>query len=277
MAYKDILVFLDNGESNTPRVDTAIALASAHNAHLVGVAYNIDVPGHIARLVPGFSAEKQREASRIVAESLTADFIKRAEAAGISAASTVIKCRESKAPLKLAAYARNFDLSILRHVNQGNDQSDLDSAVSEEVLFASGRPVLYIPDVGVKPPSRALIAWDGSRAASRAIHDALPLLSKMEKVVVLTVDSDPSKAEKKTRRGQAMLEHLIRHGINAELKFASSEGSDIALTILKSLTDTGSDLLVTGGYGTSRLREFVLGGVTRTLFKNMTTAVCMSN
>jgi nucleotide-binding universal stress UspA family protein len=277
MAYKDILVFLDSGESNAPRVDTAIAVAAAHNAHLVGVAYNIDVPRHIATLMPGFSVAKQREASSLVAQNLTEEFVKRAEAAGVTASATIMKCRESKAPLKLAAYARNFDLSILRQVHQGSDQSDLDAAVSEEVLFASGRPVLYIPYVGAKPPSRAMIAWDGSRAATRAVHDALPLLAKMEKVVVLTVDPDPTKVEKKTRRGQAMVDHLIRHGINAEIKFASSQGADIGNTILNSLTDTGSDLLVMGGYGTSKLREFVLGGVTRTLFKNMTTPVCMSN
>ncbi len=279
MKYKDILVFLDSGDSNESRVKTAVALAVAHGAHLVGVTYNLDVPRHIASLMPGFSAEKQREASRVVSQNLVDQFLKLAKEADISAEATIMKCKESKAAAKLAAYARNFDLSVLRQVHPGKHQSDIDTAVSEEVLFSSGRPVLYIPYVGAQsiPPKRAVIAWDGSRAATRAIHCAMPLLATMDNVVVLTVDSDPKMVEKKTRRSQVLVDHLKRHDIKAEVKFASSEGVDVAVTILNSLVDTGADLLIMGGYGSSKLREYVLGGVTRTIFQNMTTPVCMSN
>jgi nucleotide-binding universal stress UspA family protein len=279
MNYNDILVFLDGGESNSSRVETAIAFAKAHDAHVVGVAYNIDVPRHIATLIPGFSTEKQREASRIIAENLANDFLKAANESGVSASTTIMKCRESSAPAKLAAYARNFDISIMRQVGENSDQSNFERAVSEEVLFSSGRPVLYIPYIGAQTPKpqKALIAWDGSRAATRAIHDALPLLDKVGSVVILTVDSDPSTAARKVKRAGAMVDHLNRYGISAEVKFASSEQSDVATTVLNSLVDTGSDILVMGGYGSSKLREYILGGVTKTIFKNMTTPVCMSN
>ena len=103
MQYKDILVFLDNGDSNAPRVETAIALAAAHDARLVGIAYDIDVPRHIASLIPGFSVEQQREASRLVSQSLVDQFTERTKDAGITAESTIMKCRGSRAASKLAA------------------------------------------------------------------------------------------------------------------------------------------------------------------------------
>ncbi|RKZ69255.1 MAG: hypothetical protein DRQ44_03250 [Gammaproteobacteria bacterium] len=279
MAYKDILVFLDNGESNEPRVETALALAEAHDARLVGVAYDIDVPNHIANLIPGFSVEKQRTASRLISQNLVDQFLSRADQVGVTSEATLMKCRGSKAAGKLAAYARNFDISILRQANRDSQQSEWDSAVSEEVLISSGRPVLYIPYVGAQviPPKKALIAWDCSRTSTRAIHDAMPLLEKVDSTIVLIVDADPKMVEKKTRRCQVMVDHLKRHGIKAEIKFASSEGSDAASIILNSLVDTGSDFLVMGGYGSSRLREHILGGVTKTILETMTVPVCMSN
>ena len=279
MQYKDILVFLDNGDSNAARVETAIALASAHNARLVGVAYDIDVPRHIASLIPGFSVEKQRAASRLISQSLVDQFLERTEQAGISSDATIMKCRSSKAPKKLATFARNFDISVLRQAHRGDPQYEWDSAVSEEVLTSSGRPVLYIPYVERQPvpPKKALIAWDCSRTATRAIHDAMPLLQMVDKTIVLISDADPKMVEKMTRRCQVMVDHLQRHGVNAKIKFASSEGNDVASTVLNSLVDYGADLLVMGGYGSSRLREHILGGVTKSILENMTAPVCMSN
>ncbi len=279
MQYKDILVFLDNGDSNAPRVETAIALAAAHDARLVGIAYDIDVPRHIASLIPGFSLETQREASRLVSQSLVDQFTERTKEAGITAETTIMKCRGSKAASKLAAFARNFDISVLRQAHRGGQQSEWDAAVGEEVLVSSGRPVLYIPYVGTKSviPKKALIAWDCSRTSTRAIHDAMPLLKMADKTIVLISNADPKMVDKMTKRCQVMVDHLRRHGIKAEILFASSEGSDTALTILNTLVDTGADLLVMGGYGSSRLREHLLGGVTKTILEDMTTPVCMSN
>jgi len=279
MHYQDILVFLDNGDSNEARVGTAIALASAHGARLVGIAYDIDVPRHIANLIPGFSIDQQREASRVVSQNLVDTFLERTEKSDITAEATIMKCRGSRAAEKLAAFARNFDVSVMRQVNRDEQQTEWDKAVSEEVLVSSGRPVLYVPYVGAQsvPPKKALIAWDCSRTSTRAIHDALPLLQMVDRTIVLIIDSDPKMVDKKTRRCQVMVDHLERHGINAEIKFASSEGNDTASTILNTLVDTGADLLVMGGYGTSRLREHILGGVTKSILEHMTTPVFMSN
>ncbi len=279
MNYEDILVFLDDGDSNEARVGMAIALAAAHNARLVGIAYDIDVPRHIASLIPGFSLEQQRTASRLISQTLVDQFLERTKQAGITSDATIMKCRGSKAPRKLAAYARNFDISVLRQTNRDSQQSEWDASVSEEVLMSSGRPVLFIPYVGTKtiPPKRALIAWDCSRASTRAIHDAMPLLEMVDKTIVLISNADPKMVDKMTRRCQVMVDHLQRHGINAEIKFSSSEGSDSATIILNSLVDVGADLLVMGGYGSSRLREHILGGVTKTVLADMTAPVCMSN
>jgi nucleotide-binding universal stress UspA family protein len=277
--YKDILVFLGSDKSNAQRVNFAITLASKHNAHLVGVAYNVDVPRHVAMLIPGLTVEKQREASKIVAQNLIDEFMRLTEQASLSSEGTILKCKGAKAPVKLAAFARNFDLSIMHQVDEKGDQSDLDKLITEEVLFSSGRPVLYVPYVGVRAveSQKALIAWDGSRAATRAVHDALPLLETLDDVVILTVGNNPAESDKKLRRAQVMQDHLKRHGVIAKLEFALCENGDIGSTILNSLVDTGSSLLVMGGYGSSRVREYVFGGVTRTILESMTTPVCMSN
>lgn len=272
MQYKDILVYLDSGTSNPARVETALALAEAHQAHLMGVALKPDETRGMAAL------QKSETDITTEPEAITEAFLQQAAAAGVSAEATVMSCRGSRAPLKLAAYARNFDLTIMRQMNPDNSSS-LDGAVAEEVLFGCGRPVLYIPFSGAKriPPKSAVIGWDASRATTRATHDAIPLLQTMDKVKLLIIGKSTHQMSKPLRRAEVMVKHLGRHGIKAEIEFAPIKDGDIGKTLLKFLQESGTDLLVMGGYGSSRLREFIFGGVTQTIFKQMNTPVCMSH
>ena len=170
--------------------------------------------------------------------------------------------------------ARNYHISILA-------QADPDDGVPEKLtieaaLFNSGRPVIvvpYIQNAGIKL-DRVMVRWDGSRAAARAIGDALPFLARVGHIDVVTV------AEKELRhelRGVNIAEHLARYNSRVELKSIVALNVDAGGALLSHAADSAADLIVLGGYGHTRLREFVLGGVTRTILGRMTVPVLLAH
>ena len=150
--------------------------------------------------------------------------------------------------------------------------------MTEAVLFESGRPVLAVPYIGPDEAKirNVIVAWDGRREASRAANEALPLLSKAETVSVVVVgDSAPS--ARTGEPGADLALHLTRHGVNVSVKRISDAGIDVTNALLSHAADSEADLIVMGGYGHSRLREFVLGGATRGILGSMTLPVLMAH
>jgi nucleotide-binding universal stress UspA family protein len=152
-----------------------------------------------------------------------------------------------------------------------------DQVVDEGVLFESGRPVIFVPFIqkGGMALDRVMICWDGSRAAARAVADALPFLKKAKQVEVVIVSEKPNKKDEMP--GVDLGQHLARHGLKVEIKHITSPDIGVASTILSHAADSETDMIVMGGYGHSRLREFVLGGVTRGMLESMTVPVLMSH
>jgi nucleotide-binding universal stress UspA family protein len=122
---------------------------------------------------------------------------------------------------------------------------------------------------------RVMICWDGGRAATRAVADSLPLLKKAKNVEVVIVSNGRAKSDEVP--GADLGQHLARHGLTVEVKRITSPDIDVASTILSYAADSSADLIVMGGYGHSRLREFVLGGATRGILESMTVPVLMSH
>jgi nucleotide-binding universal stress UspA family protein len=148
--------------------------------------------------------------------------------------------------------------------------------IIEAALFSSGRPVLvvtYIQKAGLKV-DRVMVCWDGSRNAARAVADAMPLLKKAKLIDVVTVDS---RERRNDIAGVEITEHLARHGIMVELKPIVASDSDVASAILSYAADASIDLIIMGGYGHSRLREFILGGATRGMLEAMTVPTLMAH
>jgi nucleotide-binding universal stress UspA family protein len=149
----------------------------------------------------------------------------------------------------------------------------------ENLLIYSGRPVLVVPYIGTgeRIGRTVTVAWDAGREAARAVADAMPLLERAEKVHVLVVDPRPSADGHGEEPGADLALHLARHGVKAEVN--RTEANDIGTgdVILSWLSDADSDLLVMGAYAHSRLRELVLGGVTRRILDGMTVPVLMSH
>jgi nucleotide-binding universal stress UspA family protein len=173
-----------------------------------------------------------------------------------------------------ARMARRFDLSIVRQAEP--DKSTPDHLIIEAALFDSGRPVWVVPYIlsgGVKL-DRILVCWDGSRSAARAVGDAIPFLTRAKTVEIVVVDE---KVKSKEIAGADIGHSLARHGVRVEVKELIATDIDAANVLLSHAADSSADLMVMGGYGHSRLREFVLGGVTRSILSTMTVPTLMSH
>ncbi len=280
MQYKNILVYLDQGASNAERVNTAIAIAKAHGAQLTGVAVNATPTKNLMTKIGIGNGEALIEQARVDAQATMERFTQMAEAQEIPFDTRLIECSESRAPEQLARMARIFDISIMRQANPDKPHANFIRDLSEEVMFSSGRPVFFMPYIGAHkiPCKKGLIAWDGSKAATRAIHDALPLLESMEQVIILVVDADKIEHySDSSKPGDALSAHLTAHGIKNKVSRIPSGGASTSTVVLNELSNTGADILIMGGYGTPKLREVILGGVTRTLFECMTVPVVMSH
>jgi nucleotide-binding universal stress UspA family protein len=148
-----------------------------------------------------------------------------------------------------------------------------------EIVLAAGRPVLFVPYAGRFPDAgrRVLVAWDGGREAARAVSDALPFLARAETVEVSVFDPERSPRTHGEQPGADIALFLSRHGVKVTVHRQSGAGYDVGAQILSRAADAAADLIVMGGYGHARVRELVLGGVTRTILESMTVPVLMSH
>ncbi len=166
-------------------------------------------------------------------------------------------------------HAHYADLIILT----GAAGTGTESAVAHEyfvnLLIGSGRPILLVPPNyhGKTPFTRAVIAWQPSRETTRAVHDALPLLKTAESVDILVVDPEIGEFAHGEQPGADIAAHLAKHGLKVQVFRRPRMGHSVAASILQHAQEVGADLLVAGGYGHSRFREFMLGGVTRDLLR----------
>jgi nucleotide-binding universal stress UspA family protein len=273
---KDIVVNLSEPGQTDFAVKYALSVARTFGAHLTGIAFLYDpvIPDGALGGVPVQLIEAQREENCKAAQSAVQRFEENARAAGVSASSRTVEASVGGGAMVFGKIARRFDLVVL-------GQSQREYGASEEVmiesaLFESGRPVMLVPYIQREglALNRVLLCWDGSRTAARAIGDAMPLLERAKEVDVVIV-AEERKEEDMT--GSHMAEHLARHGITATVKRLVKGDISIDSVVLSYAADTGADLIVMGGYGHSRFREFILGGMTRGILESMTVPVLMSH
>jgi nucleotide-binding universal stress UspA family protein len=273
---KDIVVNLGLG-AHDPAGDFAISVANTFDAHLLGVAFVYDpiIPGAVMGGIPPQFIESQRIDSEKTARTAVARFEQAATRAGVSYESLNVSASISGAAERLGRLARRFDVAIVGQPER--EKSAPDEVVDEGVLFESGRPVIFVPYIqkAVLKLDRVMVCWDGSRAATRAIADSLPFLRKAKKVEIVVV---AGKAGKKDEiPGVDLGQHLARHGLEVDVKRITAPDIDVSSTILSYAADSNADMIVMGGYGHSRLREFILGGVTRSILETMTVPALMSH
>ena len=273
---KDMVVNLGLG-ANDPASDFAITVADAFEAHVLGVAFVYDpvIPGSVMGGIPPEFIESQRRESEKKVQQAIARFEQVAKRVGVAYETRTLNASIAGAADRLGHLARRFDLAIVGQPER--ERAAAAEVVDEGVLFDSGRPVIFVPYIqksGLKL-DRVMLCWDGSRAATRAINDAMPFLEKAKQVELVIVSSKAGKANELT--GADMGQHLARHGLKVEVKRITSPDIDVTSTILSYAADSSADMIVMGGYGHSRLREFILGGVTRGLLETMTVPTLMSH
>ena len=281
MSYKDLLVVLDSEPAARGRLDLAVALAERFAAHLVGL-YPLPTPqrprelGYYdpALLDPFY--ENLRERARAAAETVREQFEHAASLRGISAEWRLIPGGPEADP---ALHARYADLTILGQLDPDRAETEMLRPRPEQVTLTSGRPILVVPYAGrfEAVGKRVVIAWNSSREAARAVHDAMPLLAAAEAVTVLTIDAREGPQGHGEMPGADISLHLARHGVKVQIERTVSGDLPIGEVLLSRLADLAADLLVMGAYGHSRMRELLLGGATRSLLRSMTVPVLMSH
>jgi nucleotide-binding universal stress UspA family protein len=274
---KDVLVNLPAGGKSAAVVDYAVSVANAFEAHITGLAfaYEAVIPsavfdGVAADLIANYRAESER-----LARDSVARFEEAARRNGLSAESHVLDAEPAGAGELFAQVARHFDIAVVPQTEPETEGRA--EIIIEAALFGSGRPTLVVPYIqkeGLKL-DRVLVCWDGSRAAARAVGDAMPFLERAKAIEVVTVSRQ--EAPRDELPGVDITRHLARHKIKVEFKRIVAGDIDVTSAILSYAADSSADFIVMGGYGHSRLREFVLGGATRGMLESMTVPVLMSH
>jgi nucleotide-binding universal stress UspA family protein len=274
---KDIIVNLSVTTEGSSVGKYAISVAAALQAHLTGVAFIYDpiVPISGAGYIPVDVIETQREDNETAAEVAIKNFNAASKQAGISAEPLMTSASLSGAGDQFARMARRFDLAIVGQAQP--DISAMEQIIGETTLFESGRPMIMVPYIQQAPfkTDNVMICWDGSRTAARAIADAVPIIRKSGRVEIVIIASERGKQDE--IEGADIGQHLARHGLKVDVHRISGGNIDVGDALLSHAADSGADLMVMGGYGHSRLREFVMGGATRSIFESMTVPVLISH
>jgi nucleotide-binding universal stress UspA family protein len=286
MPLKDVLVYVDQSDSSSSRLRLAADLAWRNRSRLTALFVKTLAQSQLeARCTAELALASPAQLDRL--EHSIEDSIDRSGQAmqtllrnlanerGVDAE---WRCAEGLPATVVAQHARYADLCIV-----GHDGAKVDSAVdysfSERVLFATGRPVLFVPvaNAFASLGRHIVVAWNSSRASARALHDALPLIEHADKATLLAIN--PSRIAKQygALSLDHMLEHLKRHGrAVSAIAIEDIKDRNVADVLQNQALELGSDLLVAGAFGHARIQEKLLGGVTHDLLARMQLPLMMS-
>lgn len=274
-----IAIHLNHDSGCKRRLRAAIQLASEHKAELIGIypdeqaaSYLYEdtvMPEEVHKILRNKVAEARNEIQRL--------FIHETSAAGVKAH---WRTPQGPAEESLALHARYCDLLIMSKASDKDTVASFIPNLPEAVVMAAGRPVLMIPAAGEVLPigRRVLFCWDQRRESARAFSDAAPILQACSELVVLTIDPQPENLRKKDLRENDFADYCASLGYPKPREvFKDSTGIGVGNVILNSATDHGSDLIIMGAYGHSRMRQWIMGGASRTLFSSMTVPVLLAH
>lgn len=273
--FKDFLLPLLMGDVSSPVVETACSMAKAWEGRvvaLVGVSQIVPI-ADAWEYYPEGVYESMRESALATAQSMGEAAEARLRSEGVPYDIRISQAFWST-PAEIAVeHARYADVTVL-----GMDFREHEARQREfaGVVTGSGRPVLCVPTAKseIADFGHAVVAWKSSKEAARSLRDALPWLSRMRSVDLLTVEESSSTAYPL----DAFLSgYLERHGVHAKLVRRSAEHSSAGSVIAHHASESGADLIVAGAYSHSRLVEQVLGGATRYLLDGTPCPVLFSH
>jgi nucleotide-binding universal stress UspA family protein len=272
MGYKTIVAVLDTPDNAGIAADFACALATEHQAHLVGLHAEIvaAVPLVVPMEIPDpVAVQALQDMARAEAHEIEQLFRATAERSGVSFEWANFTTSIGYGSQPLIERARSADLLL---AVQPDPAKPSDAHVDvESFLFESGRPVLMVPYIfkTPKPIRRVLIAWNGSKEAARAAFDSMGFLKAADSVEIFSVEHADSTPHAPYAHGADIAATLLRHGVKATHR--TTETADKAAQVIANrLSDSSIDLLVMGAYTHSRLWQMIFGGTTKTLLQTMT-------
>lgn len=280
MTYRTILVHLGDADRFEPTLDAAIKLAVAHRAHLIGIHVlpPVRVYAGVEAYVPTEIIESQRNHYKKVAAEIGNTFEAAIRSAGVPGEWRVSDTLGKSPASEIISHGRRADLIVLPQADP-EENFPGPSSWSEQIMLEGGRPVLIVPYIGAHREigQNVLVAWNASRESSRAVFDALPILI-MAKTVEIMWGNLPAETDSDLAlSGAEIATTLARHDVRITTAQGIDRGVDTGNELLSRASDISADLLVMGGYGHSRFREMILGGVTRLVMQSMTVPVLMSH
>ncbi len=280
MTFKNILLHMDASDRCEERLKVAGALALAYDAHLTGL-YVTPEPFYPMYAESAYfpedlldNFEKEEKENCEASEKNFRDY---ADGQGIKN-----EWHTEQGPLSsiVSKHARYADLTVLGKGSVDDPKHYPDPFLAEDVVMQSGRPVLIIPNAGHFEGfgKRIMVCWNGSREAVRAVNDAMPFLKAADKVTILVVNPEnPASGDHGDIPSADIALYLARHGIKAEAASTKTDQGDVGEIILSRAFDADADMIVAGAYGHSRTREWILGGVTKTLIHESAVPVFASH
>ena len=298
MGLCDILVCLDATEAGDGRLELALNLAQANKAYLTAVyalpePRGSSIPPAGPGLPPTVLGPVSPDGARAIggqpviatpgqdppdaerADALEQRFRAELPLSGLDGEWHMLNRADLAELIQLAKAA---DLTILGQY-PGSDSDGATWLRPDDVMVDAGRPVLVVPYAGAveRVGRTVLIAWNGTREANRALHDALPLISGAEAVTIMHVGAEQTDLDRDRPSLERIVRHLARHGIEAQPEESLHPAISVRDALLSRAADLGADMIVAGAYHHSRLRESLLGGVSRDLLDHMTMPVLMSH
>jgi len=282
MSYKTIIVHAEKSRQAKQVITLAASIAAQEEAHLVGIAATgasryIYQSGMVDPMAPAASEHLARhlDALRERARAALDDFETQMQGSQVHSWEGVLIDDEAGAGLSLRG--RYCDLVVLGQVDRDQPSPVVMPDFPEYVVLNAGRPVLVVPYAGHfdHVGKRVLVAWDAGVAATRAVFNAIPMLRRAELVEVAVFNAEDAGDAHGDIAGADIALYLARHGVKVDV-IRQRTRIDIGSSLLSLAADLGSDMIVMGCYGHSRLREILLGGVTRTMLQSMTVPVLMS-
>lgn len=279
---RDLMLAITGSAGDANALSAATALAEHLDAHL-SVVEPVDLPLPSPSpwgITPDAMLDQLHKELRDAAEARAAAWRAQLERSNARHDVRVAEALFERPPELLARQARHVDLSVLTAPRQSADDArGLVGAIFGSLLFESGRPVLVLPPHHpIELPVRhAVVAWQAKREATRALHDALPLLQQAGSVDLLMIDPDARETEHGDQPGVDVAAHLARHGMNVNVVVRPALRETVATVLLRHAAESRAQLLVAGGYGHSRLREWALGGTTRELLQQISLPILFSH
>jgi nucleotide-binding universal stress UspA family protein len=287
MGLKDLLVYVDHTEGALVRFRLAADLASRHGSRLTAL---------YARQWSEAQIEERRTAELGLVSPDDVDRLHRRIEASIDGAVERLRsalntlgrehgvkaewrCVDGPASIVVPEHARYADLCILSR-DAAADGNSVDYSFSEKMLFVTGRPALFVPSVGSFETlgRHVAVAWNSSRAAARAVNDALPLIELTERTTVIAINPEAYTERPGALPAGQMVEHLRRHGAATDLvQLENVPVRSIPDALQAKAHELGADLIVAGAFGHPKLWEKLLGGVSRDLLDRMSLPVLMSH